>query len=360
VLADTWLTRGASEAPVLKKIYLLILVLGALVLPQTVEAQVIKIRDFAFGPAQGRNVAFSKTLSPTNELLSFIASDTGEWELYSVADWLSAQPRVRKLVLPNFFSKKDTKDLELLGPSVFVTRNGAYAVCVGSAEWLKRVNGRAVGNAKSDDIIAVVDLSNFTVVATMRTKNMDLFEFHGVSLDDEDYLRVDSLSSGESRHSAFIRLRVPDLVAEPRCEYEWVTGPPAKQHPQAVTTEACTQALKSRPLSDYLQPRQPSSGVKPPPCQDNASEFCRIPGEFTADGSFGVGLKSEGHDNIFGSWVTTSNALIVFSSKKGTDIAELAEPKNDSFGTLLAFEQGRNFLLVVQRGTHLTVYELRD
>lgn len=82
--------------------------------------------------------------------------------------------------------------------------------------------------------------------------------------------------------------------------------------------------------------------------------------EFTADGSFGVGLESEGHGNIFGSWVTTSNALIVFSNKKGTDIADIAEPKDDSFATLLAFEQGRNFLLVLQRGTHLTVYELRD
>ena len=345
----------------LTKIYLLVLVLCPLSLtsPSTVEAQVIKIRDLAFGPAQRRKVAFSKALSSTNDLLSFIASDTGDWELYSVADWLGTQPRVRKLVLSNFFSKKDRKDLELLGPSVFVTRNGAYAVCVGSAEWLKRVNGRAVGNAKSDDIIVVVDLSNFTVVATTRTKNMDLFEFHGVSLDGEDYLRVDSLSSGESRHSAFIRLKVPDLVAGPRCEYEWVIDPPARRHPQAVTTEACAQALKSKPLSDYLQPRQPSSGAKPPPCQDNASEFCRIPGEFTADGSFGVGLKSEGHDNIFG-WVTTSNTLIVFSSKKGTDIADIAEPKDDSFATLLAFEQGRNFLLVVQRGTHLTVYELRD
>jgi hypothetical protein len=334
--------------------------LGTLTFPPTTEAQVIKIRDLAFGPAQGRNVAFSKALSPTNDLLSFIASDTGEWEFYSVGDWLSTQPRVRTLVLSNFFSKKDRKDLELLGPSVFVTRNGAYAVCVGSAEWLKRVNGRAVGNAISDDIIAVVDLSNFTVVATTRTKNMDLFEFHGVTLDDEDYLRVDSLSSGESRHSAFIRLKVPDLVAGPRCEYEWVIDSPAKRHPRAVTTEACAQAMKSGPLSDYLQPRQPSSGAKPPQCQNNASKLCRIPGEFTAGGSFGVGLESEGHDNIFGSWVTTSNTLIVFSSRKGTDIAEIAEPKDDSFATLLAFEQGRNFLLVVQGGTHLTVYELRD
>lgn len=119
----------------LTKIYLLVLVLCPLSLtsPSTVETQVIKIRDLAFGPAQRRKVAFSKALSSTNDLLSFIASDTGEWELYSVADWLSTQPRVRKLVLSNFFSKKDRKDLELLGPSVFVTRNGAYAVCVGSA-----------------------------------------------------------------------------------------------------------------------------------------------------------------------------------------------------------------------------------
>jgi hypothetical protein len=39
-------------------------------------------------------------------------------------------------------------------------------------------------------------------------------------------------------------------------------------------------------------------------------------------------------------------------------IAYIEEPKDDAFATLLAFEQGQNFVLVVQRGTHLSVCEL--
>lgn len=93
-----YLARSAGEASVLTKIYLLVLVLCPLSLtsPSTVEAQVIKIRDLAFGPAQRRKVAFSKALSSTNDLLSFIASYTGDWELYSVADWFGYATACKK------------------------------------------------------------------------------------------------------------------------------------------------------------------------------------------------------------------------------------------------------------------------
>jgi hypothetical protein len=41
-------------------------------------------------------------------------------------------------------------------------------------------------------------------------------------------------------------------------------------------------------------------------------------------------------------------------------VARIKEPTNDSFRTSLTFLDGRNYLLVIQGGTHLMVYDLSD
>ena len=334
-----------------------------LVLAFTLRAQVSKVKDFDLDSRRDRSVLFDMAVTPTNDVLSFVAKGTGNWELYSVSNWLGETPSVKKLVLPGYFSKADSKrsekDLENLNAMVFVTRDGAYAVSVGSAEWLKRVKGWAVGSATSNDIISVVDLSTFTVMATIRTENLDLLEFHGVVLDDSGYVRVESSSSG-LKHGAFVRLSIPSLEAGPKCAYDWIEDSPGKQHPQPTTEKECREILKTRELSDYLREGEVPSRQKVKVCENNNSEFCHIPGEFTADGKFGVGTRSEGHDNIFGSYVTTRSSFIVFSSARGVDIGEIKEPTNDSFRKKLTSLGGRDYLLVIESGTHLMAYELRD
>lgn len=280
--------------------------------------------------------------------------------MYRIGDWLTETPTVKSLTLNGFFSKKDEKDLEQLSSSVFVTPDGAYAICVGSAEWLKRVSGRAAGKAKSNDIISVVDLPKLSIMSTTaRTKDLELFEYHDVQLDDENSLRIDSLSAGKEKHSTFVRLSIPSLTPGPKFEYYWVSDFPA-MHPLPVTTEMCEKALNSRSLEDYLQGHKASS-VTPDPCEKNSAEFCRLPGrEYTSDGKFGVAFRPAGHDNLFGSWVTTGEDLVIFSSAKRTDVTRINEPTNDSFRTSLTSLRGRNYLLVLQGGTHFMVCELRD
>lgn len=327
-------------------------------------AQVPKVKDFDLDSKRDRSVLFDMAVTPTSDVLSFVAKGTGDWELYRASNWLGETPSVKKLVLPGYFSRADSKRgekaLENLNATVFVTRDGSYAVCVGSAEWLKRVKGWAVGSATSDDVISVVDLSTFKIVATTRTEKLDLFEFHGVDLDDEGYVRVGSSSSGKVRQAAFIRLSIPSLESGPKCAYNWIEDSPGKQHPQPTTDKECSEILKARALGDYLGGGQVLSTQKVNVCENNNSEFCHIPGEFTADGEFGVGSRSEGHDNIFGSYVTTSNSFIIFSSARGVDIGEIKEPTNDSFRKKLTFLGGRDYLLVIESGTHLMAYELRD
>jgi hypothetical protein len=340
------------------------------------RSDVRKVNDFDLG-SRDRKVLFDLATTPGGDALSLVAKDTGDWELYRVSDWLSSKPTVERLILHGYFSKKDSrrneKPLEQLSARIFVTSDGKYAVCVASAEWLKRVRGWAVGSATSDDIISTVDLSTFKVVATTQTEDMNLFEFHSVDVDAEGRIRVGSLafngkvehgrfvSSGEPQHAAFIRLRIPSLEAGPRCAYDWIEDSPGKRHPETTPDNKCNEALTSTTLGDYLRDVEPHFKPRAKVCENNSSEFCKVPEEeFTVDGKFGVGLRSEGHDNIFGSWVFTSETLIVFSGSRAVDIGEIEEPTNDSFKEKVVSREGRDFLLTIQSGTHLTVYELRD
>jgi hypothetical protein len=337
---------------------LLSVVLAAPVTPSF--AQVVKVREFNLSAPRDRKVLFNIAVTPLGDVLSFIAKDSGEWQLYRIRNWREGAPLEDKLLMPGFFSRKDTTDMEILSQQVFVTADGTIAVCVGSAEWLKRVGGRAVGDARSDDVISVVDLSTFKVVSTARTGAMGLLEFHGVRLDHQGHILVNSISEDKPSHSAFIQLSIPLLTPGPKCTYRLIEDSPGKEHPESIDESGCRGTLKSITLEQYLQEWKAPSNPKFAACQNNRSEFCRVPGEFTADGKFGVGDRSEGHDNIFGSWVITSSSYVIFSTSKRIDIGEIKEPTNDSVRRALFSIDGRDYLLVVQGGTHLDVYELKE
>jgi hypothetical protein len=340
------------------------LLAGLLIAAPLSHAQVTKVKEFDLDPHRDRRVLFDLAVTPRNEVLSFVAKDTGNWELYRAANWLNRNPTITALSLPGFFSKqdyrRDGKSMETMNAQVFATRDGKFAVCVGSAMWLKRVGGRAVGGATADEVIAVVDLSSSKIVAAANTADMDLFGARGVTLDDDGFLRIDSLSAGKVRQGAFIRLSIPSLKPSPKCSYNWIVDSPGKEHPKATTIKECSEIIGSRSLADYLNEGQSRPAARPDVCENNQSEFCRWPGELTPDSQFGVALRTEGHDNFWGSWVVTSNSYIIFSTSRRADIGEIKEPTDDSFQRAVTSVDGHDYILVLQSGTHLTAYELQN
>jgi len=344
--------------------FTILLLGGLLIAPHLSHAQVTKVRELDLDPHRDRRVLFGMAVTSRNEVLSFVAKDTGNWELHVASNWLSQNPTINKLSIPGFFSKqdyrRDNKSMETMGAQVFATRDGNFAVCVGSAMWLKRVSGRAVGEATADEVIAVVDLASLKIVAATNTADLDLFSARGVALDDDGFLRIESLSAGKVRQGAFIRLSIPSLKPSPRCSYDWIVDSPGKEHPQPTTARECSEIIGSRSLADYLNEGQRRPAAKPDVCENNQSEFCRWAGELTPDSQFGVALRTEGHDNFWGSWVVTSNSYIIFSTSRRADIGEIKEPTDDSFQSALTYIDGHDYLLVLQSGTHLTAYELQN
>jgi hypothetical protein len=58
--------------------------------------------------------------------------------------------------------------------------------------------------------------------------------------------------------------------------------------------------------------------------------------------------------------IETRRSLVVFSVAKRSDIGEIRLSAGRSESFQFAYEGGRYYLLVVEDGTLLTVYELRD
>lgn len=63
-------------------------------------AQVPKVKDFDLDSKRDRSVLFDMAVTPTNDVISFVAKGTDDWELYRVSDWLGETPSIKKLVLP--------------------------------------------------------------------------------------------------------------------------------------------------------------------------------------------------------------------------------------------------------------------
>jgi hypothetical protein len=113
-----------------------------------VVAELRQVRQLSFAPQQpawtlldpfSRFGQQSLTLTQKGDLLSFASRRNGVWELYRIHDWATDKPVVDHLQLADYFSSKDQHDLEDLTVRVYVTPDGAHAICVGSAFWVKRV-----------------------------------------------------------------------------------------------------------------------------------------------------------------------------------------------------------------------------
>lgn len=330
------------------------------------SAQVVKVRDFNISEPQDRHAHFAMAVTPAGDVLSLIARDTGNWELHRIRDWGVGPIASDKLLLEGYFSKKDEKDMESARAAVFVTKDGNYAICVGEAQWLKRpllwvpfpVRGRMIkGTAHADDIITVVDLSTFKTVATVRSAELGLLEFHqSIKLDDENRVLIDS---GSGNNGAFVRLSVPSLSVGPKCTYTRIYDSAIQWHREVTDASACVASLGGAITLEQYYQREFPHFEWPAVCKGNAAKFCHEVGHFSPDGKYGLAERADGHDGSFGGWVVSHHSYIVFSNAKRSDIGEIEVPTDASAHGLLAYYDGRDYLLLLQDGTRLTVYELQ-
>lgn len=332
------------------------------------RGEVRLLRRVSLGPSQGWSVSdFQGTfdrnaiaLTPAGDVLLFSARRNGYWELYRARQWNTERASVERLTLPGYFSTKDKHDLEQLTANLFITKGGAYAVCVANGWWLKRVHGYAVGNPKADNVVAVVDLATFKIDNTIHTKDLHLFdEFQEVRLDSSGRILVIGSPLGHSGKRALVQLAIPSLIPGSRCEYTSIPDKNGATHAVAATDEGCEKALGSTSLENYLAADQPAISRDPPfKCTNSALEYCPQPDWFTRNQRFALGVLTEGHDALFGGWVETGAVAVIFSTQTRSEIGELALGKGRDAGPCLASIEERVYLLVLRKSTELSVYEV--
>ena len=77
-----------------------------LVVHASAFAQVPKVKDINLDSKRDRSVLFDMAVTPTGDVLSFVAKGTGDWELYRVSNWLGETPSVKKLVFRDISQKQ--------------------------------------------------------------------------------------------------------------------------------------------------------------------------------------------------------------------------------------------------------------
>jgi hypothetical protein len=339
----------------------------ALIAPPRADAQIRLIKQLSLGPRrpaftlldlEGRFQQQALELTPSGDLLTFSPRRDGVWELARVHGWNTSKPIIDHLKLTGYFSSADRHDLENLTVSIYVTSDGAHAICVGSAEWLRRESGRPAGKARTDSIITVVDLATFKSINSSRLKAADSNEYQSIEIDGKGRLLLVNSSFGENRHGEFASLEVPSLRVGPSCKYDYATNKQHGEQLSPITVESCKQYSGSETLEDFLKKLgsyvPTSSGFL---CKDKKAEYCPQPDRFTPDHQFGLGIRSEGRDNIFGSWVQTRATAILFSTATHTEVVELDLTHIPPF-VKLASVDGRSYLLLLQEGSELSVYQL--
>ncbi len=339
-----------------------------LLVPVSSRAEVRQVEQFSFAQKQpswtlgdlyGRFGQQALAFTAQGDLLIFSPRRTGAWELFRIQKWDTGKPAIDHLQLADYFSSHDQHDLEELTVKVYVTPDGAHAVCVGSAYWLKRVNGKAVGKSRTNNIITVVDLATFKTVKRIDTKSLDLLEFQSLTMDREGRILVSSSVFGDSPHGEFVQLAVPSLEVGQKCTYAMVKSGSSKEHAIPKTVDACRQDLGAVPLEEYLNQAASVPTASGFICKDTKAEYCPQPDRFTTDNRFGLGVRTEGHDGLLGGWVQTRSSAVLFSVKTHTEVGELDLTHSSPYIRLAAVA-GKDFLVSVEAGSKLTVYQLID
>ena len=332
-------------------------------------AQVRQIRQFTFAPKQpawslfdleGQFARAALALTPSGDLLVLSPNRSGTWNLHRVRNWNLEKPSLDYLVLADYFSWRDQHNLENLTVNIYINHNGRYAICVGTSEWLKRVGGKAVGYAHTASIITVIDLTTFKIANSLRINTTPPFEYQSIEMDEQDRLVVTDTTFGMKRRGEFVQLDLPMLTPCLKCDYDMIDNPGGENRLIPTTPSACEKILNSEQFDGYFKKLSPLPPRSPGfVCKDSSAEYCPEPESFTPDGRFGIGVRTEGHDNFLGSWVQTRATAILFSAYTHSEIGEL--DMTHSAATLkLVSVNGTGYLLSIKFASELTVFQLEE
>lgn len=332
------------------------------------NAAVSLVREYRLQPPRDRHIVFAMALTPDQEVLSFIANKEGKWRLSRVRGWLEKEPHEDRTVVPGLVYGDRAQWFSQWSPDLFVTPDGRFAVCVASA---LRPQGRG-----QDEFVSVVNLAEFKVVASVHTPDIPAlsgsFLIH--HLDRRGHLVIqahtpfprhpgDDISAG-GNHVKMAVMSLPGLAVIDQCEYsEWVrTGSPTRREGESSCEAMLAHNGGSASVSEFIaglaedskEARRTDERRRPPQCA-----FLGYDRYISPDGRYEREICQASHRGFWGNPVVTKSVENIFSVYGGEQAGSIDEPIT-SVDSRFASVGGREYLLVVEGGTHLMVYTIMD
>jgi hypothetical protein len=286
-----------------------IAIFGAALLTGSSEAEVIHQRDYQTHEPRDRGVLFGMALTPDQDVLSLVAKKDGKWRLTRIRHWEDKKPSDETIEIPGMAERDFANPSAPWTASLLVTFDGRFAVCIASG------SGIVDTHAVFDDVVSVVDLRDFKVIATRHAPAAP-DETRSFDFDETRRLRLRAESKSASR---WVTLDLPDLDV-------WESGSTPRDNSQA--------SRRARVVP-------PSKVERSPGCT-----FSKV----TPDGKFELEFCGSQRQRRW---------MLIRSIKTG-NVGRIEDARWDSTNSKLAELRGRIFLLVLEGGTKLKVYELKE
>jgi hypothetical protein len=305
-------------------------------------------------------------VTPEQDVLSFIADKEGKWRLSRVRRWLDKEPQERTISVDGL-SLGDRNDWSgRWSAKLLVTPDGKFALCVTSGY-------RRRPDPGDDEIVSVIDLAEFKVATSIHASKLpDLSGAYRLyHLDSGGHLLVESKTpfprhpgddiTASGGQVKLVVLTIPSLEVADRCRYsEWTrTGAPVRRDDE----RGCASLLGgvggfaslSELLSSFVDTDEARTNRRPNPL---CSAF--LYGSYISrDGRFEREICQQSHRGFWGNVVVTKSVENILSVKTGGQVGSVSEPI-DSVDSRFASMGGHEYLLLMEGGTRLVVYEIRD
>lgn len=356
---------------------------------------------------------FSIRMTPRHDLLVYEPDKNGRWPLVRVGGWWTEKPESAVLNIPGW-SGKDAKNLEALDTDLQITPTGHYAVAFAKARWNQSAEGAA---REPDDIITVVDLKRWQIVASTNAANFDLGGTGDAQVLDDEHLLLSGTTSGREKSIlSFLVVSLPTLSPGVHCTTEVpqltqsgtkpTEGAVPKDRADVCRTVLTVSGAKSIPDLQALA----ATGRPPLPQTIPARSVSMVPSD--AGNWYGVdsvhseliALNSQGavlrrqssrsllcenqpvkgpawicecntvgvsekenvlltrcitkHDNFFGLQVWLKQWVSVFRANDLSEIGLIALPGQNETQAEIAAVDGRTFVLAISLGQNVNVYQI--
>jgi hypothetical protein len=279
-----------------------------------------------------------------------VAKKSGKWRLTRGQNWLDKNPVEQTIDVPGIAvpdkSKNSTGSLAGLNIELLATADGSFAVCVAGGNYWATTKGR---KGTEDNVVSVVDLRTFQVLTTVHQDGIsDYFvDRAGRLVLEESVIEGNGPIVPNQRRRREVTLRfftLPALMQDGACRFtETLEGRTWVPHDQD-----CGSSLAE--LLQGLNPERSASIRDGSPC---------VPAGLTRDGR----LTAESCQTIrrgFFNPAVTDQHVNIFSTKTGARVGTVKETTRDSVNFRFAENNGQDYVLFLEGGTQLKVYEISE